>query len=91
MSVLDAAVLAKCLEKWGLENLQSALEVYQPIRLLVATEQVLYSRRVGRIKQGLTLTDCRVFYPATADTEECWELQQSAVPFFGQNPLKAYN
>lgn len=91
MSVLDAAVLGKCLKKWGLEKLQSALEEYQSIRLPVATEQVLYSRRVGRIKQGLTLTDRRIFDSATANSEECWELQQSTVPFFGQNPLKAYN
>ncbi|KAI4380941.1 hypothetical protein MLD38_007069 [Melastoma candidum] len=91
MSVLDAAVLGKCLKKWGRENLQSALEEYQSIRLPVAAEQVLYSRRVGRIKQGLMLPDRSILDPAKATPEECWELQQSTVPFFGHNPLQAYN
>lgn len=89
MSILDAMVLGKCLEKWGVEKLKSALREYQSIRLPVATEQVLYSRRVGRIKQGLTLSDRKVFDPYTAAPEECRELQQSTVPFFGQNPLQA--
>ncbi|XP_022731066.1 uncharacterized protein LOC111285742 [Durio zibethinus] len=44
MSIIDAAILGKCLEKWGVENLQSALEEYQSIRLPVTSEQVLYSR-----------------------------------------------
>ncbi|KAJ6758532.1 MONOOXYGENASE-LIKE [Salix koriyanagi] len=55
MSILDAVVLGKCVEKWGAENIPSALEEYQRIRLPVASEQVLHSRRVGRIKQGLAL------------------------------------
>lgn len=38
MSLLDAAVLGTCLEKWGPENLQSALQEYQSIRLTVVSE-----------------------------------------------------
>ncbi|KAK9273601.1 hypothetical protein L1049_018411 [Liquidambar formosana] len=55
MSILDAEVLGKCLKKWGADNLHSALEEYQSTRLPVTSKQVLHSRRVGRIKQGLVL------------------------------------
>ncbi|MBA0783147.1 hypothetical protein Gotri_000914, partial [Gossypium trilobum] len=55
MSILDAAVLGKCLEKWGVENLHSALGEYQSIRVPVTSKQVLHSRKLGRIKQGLHL------------------------------------
>lgn len=82
MSILDAAVLGKCLEKWGLENLHSALEEYQSIRLPVVSKQVLHSRRLGRIKQGLSLADCHPFDPRTASPEDCEELQQKNMPFF---------
>ncbi|PNX74780.1 6-hydroxynicotinate 3-monooxygenase-like protein, partial [Trifolium pratense] len=53
MSLLDASVLGKCIEKWGAEKLESALEEYQFIRLPVTSKQVLHARRLGRIKQGL--------------------------------------
>ncbi|XP_056166646.1 uncharacterized protein LOC130134535 [Syzygium oleosum] len=87
MSILDAAVLGRCLEKWGSENLIAALKEYQSIRLPVASKQVLHARQVGRIKQGLTLPDCRPFNPNTANWEECEMLQLRSVPFFGHNPL----
>ncbi|KAF8035912.1 hypothetical protein BT93_C1821 [Corymbia citriodora subsp. variegata] len=87
MSILDAAVLGRCLEKWGPENIMAALEEYQSIRLPVASKQVLHARRVGRIKQGLELPDCKPFNPNTANWEECKMLQLRAVPFFGHNPL----
>ncbi|KAJ8751710.1 hypothetical protein K2173_025881 [Erythroxylum novogranatense] len=87
MSILDAAVLGKCLEKWGPNNLPSALEEYQRTRLPVTSKQVLHSRRVGRIKQGLSLPDRVTFDPQEASTKECEELQQKLVPFFGGAPL----
>ncbi|KAJ0091037.1 hypothetical protein Patl1_12793 [Pistacia atlantica] len=86
MSILDAAVLGKCLEKWGVENLFSALEEYQSIRLPVTSKQVLHSRRLGRIKQGLTLPDRDPFNPKTATPQECQELQQKTMPFFADIP-----
>ncbi|CAI9094463.1 OLC1v1030208C1 [Oldenlandia corymbosa var. corymbosa] len=86
MSILDAAVLGKCLQKWGLENLCSALEEYQFIRLPVVSEQVLHSRRVGRIKQGLSLPDRDTFDATIACPEECDELQQKNMPFFTDVP-----
>ncbi|KAJ6434976.1 hypothetical protein OIU84_000259 [Salix udensis] len=87
MSILDAAVLGKCVEKWGAENIPSALEEYQRIQLPVASEQVLHSRRLGRIKQGLALLDRKPFNPKTASAEECGELQQKNMPFFSNVPL----
>ncbi|KAL8063494.1 hypothetical protein ABFX02_01G029600 [Erythranthe guttata] len=83
MSILDGAVLGKCLEKWGVENLPSALEEYEFTRVPVVSEQVLFSRRLGRIKQGLALPN-RVdqpFDPIIASQEECEELQQKNMPF----------
>ncbi|GKV18070.1 hypothetical protein SLEP1_g28495 [Rubroshorea leprosula] len=87
MSVLDAAVLGNCLEKWGVENLHSALEEYQSIRLPVTSKQVLHSRRLGRIKQGLTLPDRHLFDPKAASPEECKDLQQKNMPFFTSVPI----
>ncbi|XVF88171.1 hypothetical protein PTKIN_Ptkin19aG0028900 [Pterospermum kingtungense] len=86
MSVLDAAVLGKCLEKWGVENLQSALEDYQSIRLPVTSKQVLHSRKMGRIKQGLDLPNREPFDPKKATPEDCKDLQQKNMPFFSSVP-----
>lgn len=86
MSILDAAVLGKCLEKWQVENLNSALEEYQSIRLPVNTKQVLYSRRLGRIKQGLSLSDHPSFDLKAASPEDCEELQQKNMPHFYDFP-----
>ncbi|KAH6783721.1 oxidoreductase family protein [Perilla frutescens var. hirtella] len=86
MSVLDAAVLGKCLEKWGVQNLTSALEEYQSTCLPVTTKQVLFSRRLGRIKQGLELPDRYSFDPITAKQEDCEELQQKEMPFLSDIP-----
>ncbi|CAI9784814.1 unnamed protein product [Fraxinus pennsylvanica] len=86
MSILDAAVLGKCLEKWGLENLNLALKEYQSIRLPVNAEQVLFSRRMGRIKQGLVLPDREPFDPRTASEEDCVKLQLRNIPFFSEIP-----
>ncbi|GAB4837542.1 hypothetical protein Ancab_002395 [Ancistrocladus abbreviatus] len=87
MPVLDAAVLGKCLKKWGLENLHSALSEYQSTRVPVVTKQVLHARRLGQIKQGLALHDREPFDPKKASPEECHELQQKNVPFFADVPL----
>lgn len=86
MSISDAAVLGHCLQKWGAENLFSALEEYQSMRVPVSSKQVLHSRRVGRIKQGLDLPDRRPFDPETASQEECAELQHKSMPFFYDVP-----
>ncbi|XP_022951855.1 uncharacterized protein LOC111454587 [Cucurbita moschata] len=86
MSILDAAVLGKCLEKWGLENLQTALAEYQSVRLPVSSKQVLHSRFMGRLKQGLTLPDREPFDPKVAMPENCQELQQKNIPFFNDVP-----
>lgn len=86
MSILDAAVLGKCLEKWGVENLTPALEEYQSIRLVVASDQVLFSRRMGRIKQRLPLPDRDLFDHLTASQEESKVLHLSNMPYFNHIP-----
>ncbi|KHG04509.1 6-hydroxynicotinate 3-monooxygenase [Gossypium arboreum] len=82
MSILDAAVLGKCLEKWGVENLHSALGEYQSIRVPVTSKQVLHSRKLGRIKQGLHLPNGKQFDPKKATSEDLKELQRKNMPFF---------
>ncbi|GAV70538.1 FAD_binding_3 domain-containing protein [Cephalotus follicularis] len=87
MSIVDAAILGNCLQKWGPENVCSALEEYQSIRLPVTTQQVLRSRRMGQIKQGLSLPDRQPFDPKSATPEDCQELQQKNMPFFDSVPI----
>ncbi|XP_004498647.1 uncharacterized protein [Cicer arietinum] len=87
MSILDAAVLGKCLEKWGAEKIESALEEYQFIRLPITSKQVLHARRLGRMKQGLVIPDRDPFDPKSARQEDCQELLQRNVPFFNDAPL----
>ncbi|XP_039166443.1 6-hydroxynicotinate 3-monooxygenase-like [Eucalyptus grandis] len=87
MSISDAAVLGLCLKKWGLENLHSALCEYQSLRLPVISKQVLHSRQLGRIKQGLPVVGWERFDPMTSGREECLELQQRNMPFFDEAPL----
>ncbi|XP_078432323.1 FAD/NAD(P)-binding oxidoreductase family protein [Wolffia australiana] len=87
MSILDAGALARCLEIWGLENLPSALEQYQSIRLPVVSKQVLHARRLGRTKQGLPLPDGACFDPAMDAPDLCRNLLQRQIPFFDSAPL----
>ncbi|XP_020201788.1 uncharacterized protein LOC109787657 [Cajanus cajan] len=87
MSILDAAVLGKCLEKFGAEKVRSALEEYQLIRLPVTSKQVLHARRLGRIKQGLVVPDREPFNPKSAKKEDYEELLQRNTPFFNDVPL----
>ncbi|KAL1358164.1 uncharacterized protein [Arachis hypogaea] len=82
MSILDASVLGKCLEKWGVEKLESALEEYESIRLPVTSKQVLHARWLGRIKQGLVLPQRDPFNPKSATPDECQDLLQRNTPFF---------
>ncbi|KAF5176252.1 FAD/NAD(P)-binding oxidoreductase family protein, partial [Thalictrum thalictroides] len=89
MSILDAVVLGECLKKWGSGNLVSAPKEFQSIRLPVVTKQVLHSRRMGRIKQGLPLPDRKTFDPMVASPDECLELQHKNMPFFSNAPVLA--
>ncbi|XP_030543124.1 6-hydroxynicotinate 3-monooxygenase-like isoform X2 [Rhodamnia argentea] len=84
MSISDATVLGLCLKKWGVKNLQSALCEYQSLRLPVTSKQVLHSRRLGRIKQGLPVAGWEQFDPLTTNREEWQELQQKNMPFFNE-------
>ncbi|KAL9330894.1 hypothetical protein ACSQ67_000504 [Phaseolus vulgaris] len=86
MSILDAAVLGKCMEKWGAQKLESALEEYQFIRLPVTSKQVLHARRLGRLKQGLVLPDREPFDPKLIRPEDHQELLVRNTPFFNDVP-----
>ncbi|EPS60708.1 monooxygenase family protein, partial [Genlisea aurea] len=85
MSVSDAAALGKCVAKWGVENLVSALEEYEFHRVPVVSEQVLFSRQLGRMKQGLELDDGTRFDPLSGT--DCEKLQQKNMPFLSEVPL----
>ncbi|XP_020267485.1 uncharacterized protein LOC109842969 isoform X2 [Asparagus officinalis] len=83
MSILDAEVLGLCIKKWGPENLAKALQEFQAVRHPVVSEQVLCSRRMGLLKQGLPISDDdKVFDPCTADTDDCWVIQHRNIPFY---------
>ncbi|RWW18778.1 hypothetical protein GW17_00017209 [Ensete ventricosum] len=82
MSIQDVGILGYCLEKWGLEHLSMALEEFQRIRLPVVSKQVLHSRKLGRLKQGLVVNGQETFDPMTATPEECQQLQQRRIPYF---------
>ncbi|RZR86455.1 hypothetical protein BHM03_00013646 [Ensete ventricosum] len=86
MSIQDVGILGYCLEKWGLEHLSMALEEFQRIRLPVVSKQVLHSRKLGRLKQGLVVNGQETFDPMTATPEECQQLQQRRIPYFEGKP-----
>uniref|UniRef100_K7M6E4 FAD-binding domain-containing protein n=1 Tax=Glycine max TaxID=3847 RepID=K7M6E4_SOYBN len=73
MSILDVAVLGKCLEKFGAEKLRLALEEYQFIRLPVTSKQVLHAREP--------------FNHKSSKKEDREELLQRNTPFFNHMPL----
>lgn len=71
MAIIDAAVLGKCLQKWGPDHLYSALKEYQSIRKPATSAHVLHWRRVGQVKQGLSIPGReRSFDPKTASLED---------------------
>lgn len=87
MAIIDAAVLGKCLEKWGPDHLYSALEEYQSIRKPVTSAQVLHSRRLGQMKQGLSIPGReRPFDPKTASLEDSEFILNKNVPLFDVVP-----
>uniref|UniRef100_A0A6V7QPV5 FAD-binding domain-containing protein n=1 Tax=Ananas comosus var. bracteatus TaxID=296719 RepID=A0A6V7QPV5_ANACO len=86
MSILDAETLGNCLKKWGFENLRRALEEYEAVRLPVVSKQVIHSRKLGRMKQGLVIHDQKSFDLRTATSEEIMQLQQRNMPYFDGAP-----
>ncbi|CAK9312856.1 unnamed protein product [Citrullus colocynthis] len=87
MTLLDASILGECLLKWGLVDLKLALAEYQSLRLPVIYAQVLHSRRIGRIKQGLTFSTCEPFDPNVAtSTHNMQEIQIRNTPFLDKVP-----
>ncbi|PKI43567.1 hypothetical protein CRG98_036059 [Punica granatum] len=91
MSILDSAVLGICLRKWGSENLRSGIEEYQKVRIQATLKQVLHSRKLGRLKQGLPLDNGKNFDPRKSGPKEWEELKQKNMPFFNGVPLPDYS
>lgn len=60
---------------------QRFLEECKFIRLPVSTKQGLYSKGLGHIKQGLSLSDHPSFDPKDVSSEDCEELQQISMIF----------
>ncbi|KAH6559102.1 hypothetical protein KP509_1Z028000 [Ceratopteris richardii] len=53
MSIMDAAVLGECMTNCGWQ-VDMALKEFEALRLPVVSQQVLFSRHLGQVKQGLT-------------------------------------
>ena len=53
MSIVDAFVLGNAVSKRGPDGIQAALEEYQGERVPTTAREVLFSRHLGQLKQGL--------------------------------------
>ncbi|CAN6456218.1 unnamed protein product [Victoria cruziana] len=90
MSIVDAATLGQCIEKYGMSNLNRALEEYEKYRLPVISQQVLHSRKLGRLKQGLDYKGHgKNLHWKDASREDCMVLLQRNMPFFAGTPMPA--
>uniref|UniRef100_A0A0A9CPP4 FAD-binding domain-containing protein n=1 Tax=Arundo donax TaxID=35708 RepID=A0A0A9CPP4_ARUDO len=88
-SIMDARALGTCLGRWDYSESTPARAVaeYEAARLPVVGAQVLHTRRLGRIKQGLPVDgEAEGFDVRTATAEEALQLRQRTVPFFGGAP-----
>ncbi|KAG6555957.1 hypothetical protein Mapa_001897 [Marchantia paleacea] len=82
MSVVDAHSLGKSIAKWGRDNLDSALAEYEMRRLNATSQQVLFSRHLGSLKQGLLFEPKGSFPWLTADEGMVEGLLQRNMNFF---------
>ncbi|KAJ7528061.1 hypothetical protein O6H91_16G081800 [Diphasiastrum complanatum] len=80
MSIMDAAVLGSCIAEC--KNLDAALCSYQNSRLPVTTQQVLFSRHLGKLKQGLLSVTSSTVPWMQADKGTCLTLLQRNVHLF---------
>lgn len=53
MSILDAAVLGQCMADWDWQ-VDEALKEFETLRLPLVSQQALFSRYLGQVKQGLS-------------------------------------
>ncbi|GLJ32652.1 hypothetical protein SUGI_0656960 [Cryptomeria japonica] len=82
MSIMDASVLGQSIAKWGFDKISTALAEYESIRLPVTSQQVLYSRHLGLLKQGFLFDPPHSFPWFEADADLCEQLLQRNMPFF---------
>ncbi|GLJ32651.1 hypothetical protein SUGI_0656950 [Cryptomeria japonica] len=85
MSIIDASVLGQSIAKWGFDKISIALAEYESIRLPVTSQQVLYSRRLGLLKQGFLFDPPHSFPWFEADANLCDQLLQRNMPCFKSN------
>lgn len=55
MSIVDAFTLGMVMVKWGPANIDAALDEYQRQRVPTTAQEVLFSRYLGQLKQGLAV------------------------------------
>lgn len=67
MSIVDGYVLGKAFQKWGAKNVNNALAEYESRRLPAISQQVLFSRHIGQLKQGMLFEPKGSFPWPTAD------------------------
>ncbi|CAM6096248.1 unnamed protein product [Calypogeia fissa] len=67
MSVVDACVLGKAFQRWGPNNVSSALSEYESARLPTISQQLLFCRYIGQLKQGMLFEPRGSFPWPTAD------------------------
>ncbi|KAH9323536.1 hypothetical protein KI387_018175 [Taxus chinensis] len=85
MSIIDASVMGQSIAKWGFDKISIALAEYESIRLRVTSDQVLYSRHLGLLKQGFLFDPPHSFPWFEADSDLCNKLLQRNMPFFNSN------
>ncbi|KAH9539916.1 hypothetical protein CY35_15G081500 [Sphagnum magellanicum] len=57
MSIVDAYTLGNAIQNRRLQGIDAALQEYESRRVLVTAQQVLFSRHLGQLKQGLLLPE----------------------------------
>jgi 2-polyprenyl-6-methoxyphenol hydroxylase-like FAD-dependent oxidoreductase len=57
MSIVDAYTLGSAIQNRRLQGIDAALQEYESRRVLVTAQQVLFSRHLGQLKQGLLLPE----------------------------------
>lgn len=89
MSILDAASLGRCLQESGPGQIDRGLQEYQRARVGVTSKQVLFSRHLGMLKQGLLSAPVGSFSWLPADEQTRASIMQREMSSYGQETAKA--
>lgn len=69
MSIGDAYVLGKAFEKWGSDDVDAALAEFESIRLPSTSQHLMFSRHLGKLKQGMLFEPKGSFAWPTVDAQ----------------------